>query len=251
MRVGHLTIGVRADPAGVGTRLRQALAAHIEASVAVPPNFSVRIAEQPDSFHFLYWGGRTVVRTRDAGRLLHGLLTYLSVHGDPAPGTLPVRSLALVRNGSAVLCPPGLRNSLAKIEPLLVRRGFTVLDAPWAIVDLATCELVVPEPDLVVNRSALAEIVDAAPAGRRSPPVDPGRYPIAAWLFTDPDAALDTSLSRASATVRALSILPPPTPIPPAALDGLGGLFARVPALAITKKSATALVHTIDSHAPA
>lgn len=235
----------------MGPRLRAAFSGHLDPAVTVPPNFSVRVATEPGHFHFLYWGGRTVVRTRDADRLLHSLLTYLSVHGDPPAGSLAFRSLAVVRDGRAVLCPPGLRHSLAKVEPVLARRGFSVVDAPWSVVDLATAELLVPEPALAVDRAALAEIVAAAPAGPRSPGVEPGRYPVAGWLFSDPDTPADVPLSRAAATARALSSLPPPATAPADALGALGRLFSRVPALAITKKQATALADSVESLVPA
>lgn len=248
MRIGHLAIGVRTNLAPVGARLRRALARYVDDSLDLPANFSLRLAEKAGDFHFLYWGGRTVVRTLDTGRLLRGLLTYLAAHGDPGPGVLKVRSLALVQAGKAVLSPPGLKASMSGLEPLLVRRGLAVVDGPWALVDLASAELLVAGAGLDVDDAPLEEIVATAPPGRPSPTVATGRYPIAGWAFADPEGEGGVALSRAVATVRVLSLMPlgPAGAASPAdAVAAVGAMFERLPATTVPMKAPQALVDAL------
>jgi hypothetical protein len=245
--VGRLAIGVRTNLAATGSRLRRALARYVDDSVDVPANFSLRLAEKEGDFHFLYWGGRTVVRTLDAGRLLRGLLTFLAAHGDPDPGVVKLRSLGLVRDGRALLTPPGLKGSLSGLEPLLVRRGLVVVDGPWVLVDVAAAELLVGGTSLEVDRGPIDEIVATAPKGRPAPTVAPGRYPLAGWAFADPDGEVGAPVGRAEATVRALSLVPPGTPLPAGVVVSMGNLFARVPAGTLPMKAPQILVDTIDA----
>ena len=240
-------MGVRTNVASAGSRLRRALARYVDDSLEVPPNFSLQLAEKAGDFHFLYWGRCAVSRTLDTERILRSLLTFLAAHGHAGPGVLKVRTLALVRNGRAVLCPPGLKGSLTGLEPMLVRRGFAVVDGPWALVDVARAELLVAGIGLDIDRAPLDEIVATAPKGRFSPSVPSGRYPLAAWAFADPDSTTDGPVGRAQATVRALSLMPPEMSPPPDLVASMGELFAHVPARTLPMKVPQALVDALDA----
>lgn len=216
---------MRSSSAFLDAALRAALAAHIVEDGQAPPNYSVRLTEGPGSFHFLYWGGRTVLRTLDPQRLLDGLLTHLSAHAGPAPGRLRVDALAAMKDDAALVLPAWLREELPHFEPLLVRRGFTVADGPWVEIDLAAAEVVVGPP-LRAHRPALDTILAGAPRRRREPSVRPGRYRVVAWSFLGPPAD-GGHLSRADATMRAVTLSS--TRVPPASLASLGDFFAAVP----------------------
>lgn len=241
--VGSLQIGVRTGSTSLDVGLRAALAAHIVEDGQAPPNYSVRLTEGPGSFHFLYWGGRTVLRTLDPQRLLDGLLTHLSAHAGLVPGRLRANALAAMRGDAALVLPAWLRQELPHFEPLLVRRGFTVADGPWVEIDLATAEVVV-EPPLRVHRPALDTIIANTRRKRREPSVPPGRYRIAAWSFLG--AAGDAGrLSRAEATMRAITLSS--TRVAPASLASLGNFFAAVPGRCYPVGTPTEVVEELSS----
>ena len=220
--VDGLYLGVRSTTSAVDDVLRAALAAHLVTNVEAPPNYSVQLGEQstsgaPTGFHFLYRSSAAVVRTRDARRVVRGLLTHLSSHRvDPGPGLLRVHGVTLVAGGTAVLAPAVLRQWPELIERRLNAQGLRFADTPWALVDPTRAEVVVPEPSLEVDWSALDRLDSLAgvPA-RADPPVEPGRYPLVGWAFWV-GAEVTGRLSRAQAVMHALQLTI-------GAIDGGGG----------------------------
>jgi len=160
---------------------------------------------QSKGFHFLYRGITPVVRTRDAHRLLEGLFAHLSGHAHDQRDThLRIDALALVHGDTAVLAPADMQTVMPLLERRLNANGLRLVDRPWVAIDPATGELVVPEPTLDIDRSALDGLDELVPPPRRAdPPVAPGRYRIVGWGFGrgETDAG---PLSTASAVVCAV-----------------------------------------------
>ena len=215
--------------------LRRALAAHLVDPGDDPPspNFSLHVAEDDGprkDFHLLYRGVTPVVRTRDLRRLVDGLLGYLSAAVEHPDDALRLDVLALVKDGAAVLAPAGIASSLASIERRLNAKGLRVVDRPWATVDLSTGELVVAEPELTVDRSALAELPSG---GGRDGAVPPGRYPVVGWGFGVGQEEAGP-ISRALAlTLGGARLLDRLTLDPQPALDGLARLLGRMQPVAV------------------
>jgi hypothetical protein len=210
--VDGLHIGVRANTTSLDEVLRAALAAHLVDDVEAPANYSVQLGEPSTSgagagFHFLYRSSASVVRTRDARRVVRGLFTHLSSHHvDPGPGLLRVHGVTLVAGDTAVLAPAALRQWPELIERRLNGQGLRFADTPWALVDPARAEVVVPEPSLDIDWSALDPLdMLAGGRGRPDPPVAPGRYPLVGWAFWV-GADVTGRLSRAQAVMHALQL---------------------------------------------
>ncbi len=176
-------------------------------------------------FHLLYRGVTAVVRTRDLRRLVDGLLGYLSAAVErPDDDTLRLDVLALVHDGAAVLAPASIRPLLPSIERRLNAKGLRVVDRPWSCLDVTTGELVVPEPHLSVERSALEELG----RGSRDAAVAPGRYPVVGWAFGAGQEA-QGPMSRALAlTFAGARLLDGPPLDPQAALDRLAAVLGRL-----------------------
>ncbi len=237
--------------------LRAALAAHLVTDVEAPPNYSVQLGEQSTSgaatgFHFLYRSSASVVRTRDPRRVVRGLFTHLSSHrADPGPGLLRVHGVTLVAGGTAVLAPAMLRQWPELIERRLNGQGLRFADTPWALVDPARAEVVVPEPGLEVDWSALGRL-DAVVGvrGRPDPPVEPGRYPLVGWAFWV-GAEVTGRLSRAQAVMHALQLTigaidgDGGRDVVQRALDGLASVVREIEPAAIAWNDPTELVQPL------
>lgn len=229
MGVRELRIGVRCSSRALCQALREALAAQLVDDLGSRRNYSVREAEGDGEFHLLYRGGVVVVRTLDRARLVRGLLTHLFGHGTPPAGLLRVDALAMVRDGAAVLAPAVLRHNLPRLERRLAKRGFTVLDAPFADVDPEQAELVVPPLPPSVNLAALDALTPSETSRRGEAVVEPGRYPLASWAFPATEEA--APLTRAGAVQMALtSSNAPRTADALVMLERTGQLLAKVPA---------------------
>jgi hypothetical protein len=199
---------------GLNDVLRAALASHVVDGVEAPANYSVQLGDTSGAsagFHFLYRSSSSVVRTRDARRVVRALVTYLSSHrlddvGHWDPDLIRLHAVTLVTGEVALLAPAILRLWPELIERRLNARGMRFADTPWALLDPARGEVIVPEPSLEVDWSAL-DGLDALTAGRDrpDPSVPPGRYPIAGWAFrVKPEQA--GRLSRAQAVMQALQM---------------------------------------------
>jgi len=140
------------------------------------------------ALNLLVRDGEQLVRSRSAARVLHALLSHISgAVGDasavaPAdPALIRVGSLAAVRDGRAVLLPMEVKRALKAMQPRLFRLGLQLVDVPWASVDGASRELVVPEPGVGYDPSVLDEVARGVRLGAELPYVPPGRYPIDVW----------------------------------------------------------------------
>jgi hypothetical protein len=259
--IGSLHIGVRSNTVAVDNLLRKLLAAHLVEAADAPPNYSLRLADQESApaglrqLNLLYRSSVTLVRSRHPGRVVGGLLQFLSSHIEPTDlRLLRIRAAAVVGEGGAVMVPWPARATfdLARLERRLGGLGLRLLDAEYATVDPDTCELVVAESLLEVDRSALAEagLVDGA---YRDEPLAPGRYPVRAWThFAAADDHQD--LSRGGGMLHAAQTLLPVEPLDAQRrLDRLAHVLEEVPLVGVSNalQEFAAQVAELSSSVPA
>jgi hypothetical protein len=241
--VGEWDLGVRCTSSDVLALLRQALASHVVEpdEPPAPSNFSLTVAADGrpravKDFHLLYRGAASVVRTRDLRRLFEALFAYLSGVAEVADaGSVRLDVMAFVKDGAAILVPAAIRSSLPLLERRLNAKGLFVLDRPWVRVDVATGEMLVSEPDLVVDRSVVAGIgrTDGGGRGGYDCGVPAGRYPIVGWGF-GVGAAHEGPVSRALAvTLAGEHLLDRAGTTPQVALDRLCRLVRGIPPVAL------------------
>lgn len=162
---------------------------------AVPDNYSVALSAgggRSGALELLVQGSRQLVRSRSPKRVLAGLLSYLASDLDePDPTLLRLAATpAVSTDGTALLLPPGLVDSIGKLQPRLAKLGITFVDAPHAMVDSARAELVVAVPAVDHDPTILDEVDAGVRLGRTElPMVTAGRYPLRAWYLPvwDPD----------------------------------------------------------------
>jgi peroxiredoxin len=213
--LGDHHVGIRyddVDTAAVLDRLFDGARVHDR---RVPDNYSVALggtktthgAGTARSLKLLVHGSSQLVRSRSDGRVLNGLLQYLSADLEPAdPSLARVSATAMVRDGEAVLLPAGLVDFVKQLQPRLARIGLSIVDTPRTMLDLPARELVVPEPSIPYDASVIAELDDGVELGRELPWIRPGRYPLRTWLLTRGTEHLG-ALSPAVAVTAALPTL--------------------------------------------
>lgn len=182
------------------TVLRRALAAHVAEGIETDPNYSVVVgdgadgdSEGPDAgsprgLNLLYRSSTLVARSRVPSRIFRALVSYLGGHDaqEHDDGLVRVGFFPLVRGDRAVLAPRWVLYELESVQAHLDRAGLAIADGQWAQIDPDTAELVVSAPRVEVDEDALGALDPHEPRARRGlPPVAPGRYPVAAWGFTE------------------------------------------------------------------
>jgi hypothetical protein len=137
--LGSWHIGVRVDDVDVRDFLVARLGDALQPSASPPPGYAVvttnvgsnGIGRELPSLRF---GQAAVLRSRWPLRLAQALVNHLHSHPDPPPGTLRLRTAALIHAGSAVLLPEralwagGTERQLAKM-------GLFPVDSPIVDVD--------------------------------------------------------------------------------------------------------------------
>jgi hypothetical protein len=194
--IGPWALGVRSSRVEFDDALRQVLAAHMLDAEA-PANFSIMMADDGGvqggarTFNVLYRASQSVVKSRVPGRVMRGLLQYMSEFAESTSATLRFAATGVVKDGRAIVAPYALRWAAGTLQPRLNAVGMQLIDGPVVHVEPSASELVVPEPVLRIDADALANFDARFPGhGREPAPVAPGRYPIAAWaLVTDPESA--------------------------------------------------------------
>ncbi|HET7486624.1 MAG TPA: hypothetical protein VFJ85_01750 [Acidimicrobiales bacterium] len=183
--LGHVRAGIRANTEGAAAALRRALAPIEVDDPLAPKNFSLAFSRNPTDAHLLFWGGCVAARSFDPDRVVRSLVDHLSAHRPPPEGLVWVTSIPFVGPaGTAVLMPDRYNDDLRIVDRRLRQEGWVPVDAPRALVDLATGELVVA--DLVeYDREALAAVSEGALRRRAEATVPRGRYPIERWVFVD------------------------------------------------------------------
>ena len=85
-------------------------------------------------------------------------------------------------DGVAVLAPVAVRGARDVLERRLLTSGLRIADLPWALMDTDRGEVVVPEPALDIDWSALDGLDELVPGGGPADgPPPPGRYPLVGW----------------------------------------------------------------------
>lgn len=214
-------MAARGNTEALGSALREAFATHIVDDRRALANYSLRLSDDPKVFHTLYRGACVVMTSPDPARVVAALVRHLDAHGPTPARLVPVQAVAVIRDGRATLLPTLLEDDLRTQSRQLDRAGAQILDTHTVLLDLEAREVVV-QPRLAVDRSALEQAVELAPAPRRpDPPVPDGRYPIERWLLMElwqPPGPY----SRATATRRAALVVRGGVPV--AGLDLLDRL---------------------------
>ena len=221
-------LGLTTDDPGAHAVLQRAFASLVT-EANVPVNLTVRLGTDPTQFHVLSWGTCPALRTLDVDRLAVGLRRFVGGHGAGPAGTVRTDFAAVVRDGGAVLVHRDFRERLVKDERTLRRGGLSVLEAPYADVDLTTGELVVSDPDVPVDDRAMEELRSLAPPRRRADPaVPPGRYHLVGAVVAGHPAGAELPPPQAAfALLRRVSVALDEAAAE-TALAALAGLTARV-----------------------
>lgn len=195
--------------------LRRALRASLVEGVQSPPNFSVSInlggppaPGRPGGggtrLNILYRSSTMVVRSRRPRRVVEALASYLSTHGSALDGLLLTVGAAIVGGGRAVIVPNNLMGSFEAIQPRLERAGWRFVDSFLTAIDPDTAEMIVRAPIVAVDPIVLGELDEVNGRGREElPPVPPGRYPVAGWVFLRGSGA-EGAMSRAAGVAAAI-----------------------------------------------
>jgi hypothetical protein len=187
-RIGDHHVGIRADSPNAADVIDRALSAYRgEPDPAVPPNYSVVLGDPVSGpsrdLRLLRWQNTTVVRSRSTSRVLHSLAAHLSSIFATPEGLLRTTNVAVVRGGDAVLMPPSIVGDLEKLQPRLAREGWRPVDEPYAVIDPATDELVVPEPVIRLDGDVIGELEEPTLGRSELPRAEPGRYRLRAWAM--------------------------------------------------------------------
>lgn len=110
----------------------------------VPPNYSVRVSDDPKVLHLLYWGGCLVARCRTEDQLIAAIDAHLAGHGPVPDGAVRFSGLALRRGSAAVLLTHVDQQFGAKLGGRLRGDGVSVDVRPWIDVLAETLELLPP-----------------------------------------------------------------------------------------------------------
>ena len=249
---GDTHVGLRYNSDATRALLEKLFVGAVVDDPTVPDNYSVALSERTGRSHeleLLVQGSQQLVRSRSRRRVLAALLSYLS--GALVPPDFGLLKLAatpaVATDGTALLLPPRLIESVAKLQPLLARGGITFVDVPGAVVDPASAELVVAAPGVEHDPAVLDEVDADLDLGRGElPMVAPGRYPLRAWYLPewDPEGERetggDTGLSPALAVASTIGQCA--TDDLQATADQLVALVEAVPVRPIHYESARELV---------
>lgn len=217
--LGRHHVGIRYDTPETAEVLDRLFAGARVNDRRVPDNYSVALgsaraadgAAVSHSLKLLVHGSTQLVRSRSSGRVLAALLQYLSSDllsdlASAAPSFVHVSSTAVVRDGDALLLPPGLVNAVKQLQPRLAKAGIGMVDTPRTLLDVDARELVVPEPVVAHDPAVIDDLDAGATLGNELPRVRPGRYPLRAW-FVMRDPRHRGRLSPATAVTATLPLL--------------------------------------------
>lgn len=170
VRVGPYLLGVRGDSEATMSRLSARLGDHAVAEEA-DPNFSVRLDDRGSDgpvtrLHTLHRGHDLVGRVRARGALLEVLVEHLEAFACLGrDGVVDLEAGWLLRDGEAVLTPPGWLESLVVAQRRLARDGWRVAHRGFVGIEAESGRVVVDAPRLAPG---------TADGGDRR--VAPGRY---------------------------------------------------------------------------
>jgi hypothetical protein len=185
-QIGPYHIGLRSDSERATELVERLLSTFAVTDSRTPTNYSLVLGDPTEldsaDLRLLLAGSQTVMRTRSPRRALETLVAHLDSHVPVARrGLARTHNLALVRGTEALLLPPMGQTLRMQLLPHLARRDISVVDAPFASIDLGSGALVVDRPDLAVDITVLDEVADSALGRSEPPPAAPGHYPLKAW----------------------------------------------------------------------
>jgi hypothetical protein len=221
--------------------VRAALREYVVEGVEAPPNFSVIIGEEQTEgdlaagLHFLHRNHTTIVRTRRPERVMEALFRYLAGYlpSTESDGLIRVTGVGLVKEGMAVLAPRTITTWTAKLAPRLNRSGVQYIDAPLVTVDVDRGEVVVEDPDLFIDRTAL-ESLGRRGSGKEPDSVKPGRYPLVGWAIFAGNEDQIGPISAAQGVVAAAPGLMRTTDLnAEEIMEALGRVFVRTTPVAV------------------
>jgi hypothetical protein len=227
--LGRVRAGIRANGARIAAEIARGFRDRTVDDPDVSRNFSVAMSPNPTRAHLLFWGGCVVARSFDPHRIIRSLVDHLAAHTTPPEGAVWISSLPYVRDGRAALLPYPLKDDLRILDRQLRIEGYVAVDAPRALVDLTTGDLIVADP-LRPDWDAMGSATSGVPCRRAEPTVEYGRYPIDRWVFIDYSGKWG-SISRATATRAAvLEILGGIESLSMPLLERVASLFERIDA---------------------
>ena len=203
--IGDYQVGVRADSIRTEQLLARGFSAYlVQEGTPAAANFSVVLggADSGDTkaLSLLLAADTTVLRTRSPRRVMRALQARLSGLLDrPGDGLVRTVTVAALAGDRAFLLPQAAVRWMEYLQPRLARLGVRLSDAPGALVDPATGELVIPEPSIEVAYDVLEELGEVPSSRSELPPMEPGRYQLAAWGFESGQSAENERSSRAGA----------------------------------------------------
>ncbi len=261
-RIGDHHVGIQADSTSTAAVLDDLFEHRVVEDPRAGHSYSVALPTVPDrsgdqgdgaasGLNLLVQPARATVRSRDPGRILRALLGDLHdrIHDgtdepEAADDRLRVNAIPVQVGSGAGLLPINFHAFAPRLQSLLARRGVALADVPRPEIDLATAELVIPEPAIAHDASVLDRVAVAATSGGELPAVLPGRYPLAGWCVIQPGEQTFVPLTPAQAAAATVSSLVEADD-PVERLGQLGGLFSRVPAFGLWYYSDTELADLV------
>lgn len=193
---------MRSNTTAADELLRRLLAAHLVDDQEAPANYSLQLlppagtgaAAQP--LNRLFEGPRELVVHRSQGRVVRALITALGGFSPPDGADLQVWATPLASADGVVLAPVEWRRRLPALQRALRRTGWTVMDAPFASLDVGSGHLVSPAPPVAIDAAALADL--AATEAEALSGLEPsGLLPLRGWIL--PPTGADGPLTRSEA----------------------------------------------------
>jgi hypothetical protein len=188
VRLDELCVGIRMSDNRLDGILAAVLRDSLVPDVEAPANLSVLFGEDHASahaYHFLYRGGVRVARAASVGRLLRATISHLEAFVDPRPGTTRFNTKIVCHARGVVLIDPFFGYAFDALERRLGRRGLHIVDAPYAVVDRSTLDVVIEAPRFTLTADALAEINRSFPAPVPEEPVERGPRSLLAVVIPD------------------------------------------------------------------
>lgn len=261
-RIGEHHVGIRVDSNATAAVLDELFEHRVVEDPRAGHSYSIALPAVADpagdhdpgtGLNLLVQPARATVRSRDPGRILRALLGDLHdrIHeSEPATDRLRVNAIAVQVGSGAGLLPINFHAFAPRLQSLFARRGVALADLPRPEIDLATAELVIPEPAVAHDASVLDRVAVAATSRGELPAVLPGRYPLVGWCVIHPGEQTFVPLSPARAAAATVSSLieandpverlgqsshcwtePPRPPVLGAGSDVRGGQLGRRPLL--------------------
>ncbi|HEX6393044.1 MAG TPA: PqqD family protein [Acidimicrobiales bacterium] len=204
--IGDYRVGVRADSIRTEELLARVFGAYlVQDGPPAAANFSVVLggADSGDAkaLSLLLAADATVLRSRSSRRVVRALQARLSglLDRPDTDGLVRTVAVAALAGDRAFLLPPAAIRGMEYLQPRLARLGVRLSDAPGALVDPATGELVIPEPAIEVAHDVLEELGEVPSSRSELLPMEPGRYRLGAWGFECDQSAENERSSRAGA----------------------------------------------------